>query len=526
MTHPGNTFPAIHAALVRGEEIAIIDLREEALHATGHPLFAVNMPLSKLEIDIWQRIPRRQTPIVLFDGGEGLKETALPRLQAWGYEQLQLLDGDLQGWVNAGGELFIDVNSPSKAFGELVAETRHTPMVSPEALKARLDAGERIQVVDARRYDEYQTMSIPTGTSVPGAELVRHAPALAGDPKTPIVVNCAGRTRSIIGTQSLINAGVPNPVAALRNGTIGWTLAGQALEHGQSRRHPLESPEVSAEQKARVEALAARAGVRRLSLSELQVLRDETARTTYLFDVRSPEEFARGTLAGFRSAPGGQLVQETDFFAAVRGARIVLADDDGTRALMTASWLRQMNWEVWVIDGLRPADFQSPANTVMKRPPQPNSQRTTPSELAAWLKSGDTVVLDFTTSANYVKRHIPSARHVLRTDLPRVLPSMAGARRIVLTCGSSLLASYVAGDVQAMSDQPLYVLEGGTQAWIDAGLPLETGETALLSQRIDRYRRPYEGTDNPVAAMQAYLDWEYGLVAQLAKDASHGFFVL
>jgi hypothetical protein len=34
-------------------------------------------------------------------------------------------------------------------------------------------------------------------------------------------VNCAGRTRSIIGTQSLINAGVPNPVTALRNG-IPW----------------------------------------------------------------------------------------------------------------------------------------------------------------------------------------------------------------------------------------------------------------------------------------------------------------
>lgn len=526
MTHPGNTYQAIHAALVRGDEIAIIDLREEALHAQGHPLFAANIPLSKLEIDIWQRIPRRQTPIVLFDGGEGLKETAQQRLRQWGYEQVQLLEGDLQGWVDAGGELFIDVNSPSKAFGELVAETRHTPMVAPEVLKARLDAGERLQVVDARRYDEYQTMSIPTGTSVPGAELVRHAPALAQDPQTPIVVNCAGRTRSIIGAQSLINAGVPNPVVALRNGTIGWTLAGQTLEHGQSRRHPAEAPVVSAEQRERVEALAARAGVRRLQASDLPALRDAPDRTTYLFDVRSPEEFAQGTLAGFRSAPGGQLVQETDFFAAVRGARIVLADDDGIRALMTASWLRQMNWEVWVIDGLRSTDFQSPAHTPVKRPPQPVCQRTPPSELAAWLKGGDTVVLDFTTSANYVKRHIPTARHVLRTDLPRVLPSLAGAQRIVLTCGSSLLAGYAAGDVQALSEQPLYVLEGGTQAWIDAGQPLETGETALLSPRIDRYRRPYEGTDNPVAAMQAYLDWEYGLVAQLAKDASHGFFVL
>jgi len=43
---------------------------------------------------------------------------------------------------------------------------------------------------------------------------------------------------------------------------------------------------------------------------------------------------------------------------------------------------------------------------------------------------------------------------------------------------------------------------------------------------VGRYRRPYEGTDNPAAAMQAYLEWEYGLVAQLERDGTHGFFVI
>ncbi len=38
-----------------------------------------------------------------------------------------------------------------------------------------------------------------------------------------------------------------------------------------------------------------------------------------------------------------------------------------------------------------------------------------------------------------------------------------------------------------------------------------------------RYRRPYEGTDAPAEAMQAYLDWEFGLVAQLARDGTHNF---
>jgi hypothetical protein len=70
------------------------------------------------------------------------------------------------------------------------------------------------------------------------------------------------------------------------------------------------------------------------------------------------------------------------------------------------------------------------------------------------------------------------------------------------------------------------LLDGGTAAWAAAGFALETSETALASPRIDRYRRPYEGSDNAASAMQAYLDWEYGLVEQLRLDGTHGFFVL
>ncbi|CPR01703.1 sulfurtransferase [Bordetella pertussis] len=56
------------------------------------------------------------------------------------------------------------------------------------------------------------------------------------------MVNCAGRTRSIIGAQSLINAGVPNPVFALRNGTMGWALAGHKVETQSARCGPMRCP--------------------------------------------------------------------------------------------------------------------------------------------------------------------------------------------------------------------------------------------------------------------------------------------
>ena len=240
MTKP--VFPLRQAAelmdaLRQQQEVAIVDVRDEALFATAHPLFAVNIPLSKLELELLDRIPQRTTAITLYDGGEGLAQTAAERIAALGYSNVALLANDLAGWQAAGGELFIDVNSPSKAFGELVEHHNHTPSLSADDVHQLINSDANVVVLDARRFDEYQTMSIPGATSVPGGELVLRVRDIAPSPETTVIVNCAGRTRSIIGTQSLVNAGIRNPVFALRNGTIGWTLAGHALDQGQARRY-------------------------------------------------------------------------------------------------------------------------------------------------------------------------------------------------------------------------------------------------------------------------------------------------
>ncbi|HRO80705.1 MAG TPA: rhodanese homology domain-containing protein [Alicycliphilus denitrificans] len=519
----------VRQALQGGHEIALLDVREEAPFAQGHPLWAANLPAGRIELDAWPRIPRRDTPIALYDDGEGLAAPAARTLRALGYTRVHLLAGGLQGWKDAGLELFIDVNVPSKAFGEWLEAERHTPSLPAEEVRALIDAGADVVVLDARRWDEYQTMSIPTAVSVPGAELVLRAQALAPSPATHIVVNCAGRTRSIVGTQSLVNAGLPNRVTALRNGTIGWLLAGQRLDHGASRRAPEVTPTQRAQAAGRARAVADRAGVRRATAADLQRFAAEGQRTTYRFDVRTPEEYAAGHLPGFRHCAGGQLVQETDHAAPVRGARIVLADDDGVRANMTASWLAQMGWEAWVLDGASAQDFTESGEPARAYPALPAPVAgVPPATLAQWLRedAAATAVLDFTASAGYVQRHIPGAWWLLRSQLPQALAAVPRARRYVLTCGTSLLARYAAQAVAQAAGAPVFALDGGTQAWAAAGLPLEHGETRLASPRIDRYRRPYEGTDAPRSAMQAYLDWEFGLVEQLRRDGTHGFRVV
>ncbi|WP_322044974.1 rhodanese-related sulfurtransferase [Paraburkholderia sp. J67] len=532
---PTRSYQDVRDALLARREIALLDVREEDPHAQSHPLFAANLPLAKIELDAWTKLPRRDVPIVLLDDGEGFAARAAVKLDALGYTDVALLDGGLAGWIRAGGEVFRDVNVPSKAFGELVEGQRHTPSLSAEEVEALLAGDTPVVVLDARRFDEYQTMNIPGSISVPGAELALRARALAPDPATRVIVNCAGRTRSIIGTQSLVNAGLPNPVAALRNGTIGWTLAGQSLEHGAARQFDAEAgrdPATLAQSREAAHALAERAGVRRTTLEEAALWSSDTSRTTYRFDVRTPAEYERGHAPGFQGAPGGQLVQETEMFAPVRGARIVLFDDDGVRANMTASWLAQMNIEVYVVDAAS-ADALSETGPWRTAKPAPASTITaiTPEALAARLAEPGhgTVILDFTSSANHVKAHIPGAWWTLRSHLAagfddlRALPD---AKRYVAVCMTNALAPFAAPEIAALTGKPVEVLEGGTTAWQRAGLPIENGDAQLASPRIDRYRRPYEGTDNAREAMNAYLEWEYGLVEQLGRDGTHGFFTV
>jgi rhodanese-related sulfurtransferase len=399
-------------------------------------------------------------------------------------------------------------------------------MLSAEAVKNLLETKANVIVLDVRRFDEYQTMSIPAAVNVPGAELALRASTLAPDRATTIVVNCAGRTRSIIGAQSLLNVGQQNPVFALKNGAIGWTLAGQTLEHGQARRFGMVTESARQEAAARARRLAERAGVSATTLAEIAPWKNQAGRTTYFFDVRDPEEYAAGHLPDFRSVPGGQLVQETEMSAPARGARMVLFDDDGVRANMTASWLAQMDWEVYTLTLTDAAARTERGPWQAPLPSVPDTPCVSPATLVDWQASSEPpVVIDLTAYVNYQRGHIPGAWFVSRVQLAEALSRIPAASRYVLTCASSLLAHFAFAELAEITRSKVFVLEGGSNAWKAANLPLEQTEH-LASEPLDRYRRPYEGTDNSAAAMQAYLDWEFGLVAQLERDGAHHFWVV
>ncbi len=332
-----------------GGEIAFLDVREEGQHGAGHPLLAVNLPYSRLELDIFRLVPRRACRVVLADDGDGVADKAARRLAALGYGAVHVLAGGVAGWA-ASYPLFPSSNVPSKAFAEIVEIDRHTPHVTAGELDRLRREGRKLVVLDSRTVDEFNRFHVPGAMTCPGAELVHRFADLVPDRDTLVVVSCAGRTRSIIGAQSLINAGVPNQVVSLQGGTQAWRLAGLQLERDTSASVAPVSAAAAAAARALADTVAARYGVRRIDRATLDAWRQDDARTTYLLDVRTPEEFAAGHLPGSVSAEGGQLVQAIDRWVGTRGARLVLVDDSLTRAIMSAHWLLQMGWDVVVLD--------------------------------------------------------------------------------------------------------------------------------------------------------------------------------
>src|SRR5580692_301001 len=244
-----------------GHELALLDAREDGEFGASHLFWAIPCGLARKEIRARALLPRLGTRICCVDDGRGIAETLAAWLESIGATDGSVLDGGTKAWEAAGNVLFSGVNVPSKAFGEWVEHHYGTESVDAADLKSWIETGRNIVVLDSRTHEEFVRMSIPTGMSVPGGELVYRIGDLAPDPKTLVVVNCAGRTRSIMGAESLRRAGIPNKVMALRNGTMGWELAGLRCDRGRTEKFAPRTPKSAAIALQRAQAFAESSGV-------------------------------------------------------------------------------------------------------------------------------------------------------------------------------------------------------------------------------------------------------------------------
>jgi rhodanese-related sulfurtransferase len=498
-----------------GKEIALFDVREFGQFSNAHIFLASNLPYSRLEIEILRLVPHFNVRVVLCDDGySNVSTLAAQRLTALGYTNVWLLEGGNAAWASSGFKLFGGVNVPSKTFGELVEQVHHTPQISASELVRMRERGEDFIVLDGRPYDEYQQMNIPGASCCPNGELAYRIQHLAPNESTKIVINCAGRTRSLIGAQTLINFGVKNPVYALENGTQGWFLADFPLQYGSQDCYPtLESRETQPATRQAAERLALRYEVPLVDSATLcQWLQDDDC-CLFLCDVRTEEEFLAGSLPGAQHTPGGQLVQATDEFVGVRNARVVLFDSEHVRALVTASWLKQMGWQVYVLEeGMNAVlpGVDAPQDAL------PSLQWIGCGEAAEGLASGQLIAYDLRSSTQYHKLHAENSIWSIR---PSLLKAASGlSLPVVLIADDPRVARLAGGDLLEAGATDVRILRGGFDAWLRLGLPTEsTPENPAYADCIDYLFFEHQLQESKEAARR-YLTWEIDLTAQLDQE--------
>ena len=504
-------------ALQKGDvPFALIDVRESGEYNSSHIPGAALIPRRRIEFIIDDAVPAKGVRVVVCDDDCRRAPLAAATLERLGYTNVSVLDGGVNRWSARDYQTEWGVNVPSKDFGEMLEVVHHVPEISAEDLHERIERGDKLVILDTRTPEEYQRFCIPGGRSMPGGELALRITDITKelDEDTTVILNCAGRTRSITGTRVLQRMGIE--ALGLKNGTSGWLLAGFELENGGDL---VELPEVSDEGRAAGEAYAAKLaeedGVGYMSPDELAALmakRDSQA--VYLVDVRTDKEFTDGHIPGSRWWPGGQAVQRADDLAVVKNSTIVFCCDGRTRATVSASFYRQMGHkEVYVVDG------GAPAWAASGRELAEGTERALVAGLgdafrsvklvsAQELHDAPTQVVVFVdTSQDFSGGHTPGAKWVSRSWLEIEIVGMVPDKStsVTVTCATGRNSALAAVTLGELGYSNVSVLEGGMGAWRQAGLTVEQGLTGIVRPPADIN---YLGVDRSYGEMMNYLRWE------------------
>lgn len=336
-----------------GAELAIVDIRpKDVLFYYGAPLHGTNLPADEVEEKLIRTVPRKAVRTVLVDDGSGVATELAEKLSGQGWTDLHALAGGFPAWTDSPFAKTHTHDIPGKDFSLLIKEDRGTPVTTVEELKAAREAGEDIIVIDTRTVPEFARNHVPGAVSVPGAELLLRFTGVVPDPATKVVVSCAGLPRAILGAQTLIDAAVPNPVSFLLDGTAAWKRAGWDLEEGLTARYGPATEQSRAFGRDHIANFPTAGQFPEVDLTTAKAWAADPDRTTYLLDVRTPEEFEAEHIEGSLPSEGGQLLGLSSRTIATRGARLVLIDDlDGIRAATVANFLhrRPRNFEIAIL---------------------------------------------------------------------------------------------------------------------------------------------------------------------------------
>lgn len=520
-----------------GRPHAFIDVRERGEYALGQIPGACPLPRGLLEIRLELMVPWKDLPVVLYSNTEHRSRLAALTCRTLGYTDVRVLAGGVEGWVASGEEPVYGVNVLGKTFGEVLSVTDQVHQVEPDELARLIDEG--AVVIDARTRSEYDKGHIPGAVHVPGGELVPQALRAGLDASSrtrPVVVHCAGRTRSIVGAYLLAEAGLDD-VHALRNGTMAWVMSGRELERVGRQELPRETAvepiEAAAKARCFAEKFVGNTSARAITVEGARALADDAP--VYFIDVRREDEFELAHLPGAVSCPAGQLANAVDEFLPVRDAHLICYSGEQTRSMIGAGLLSRIGYRstYWLEGGLRAwrdadgAVVDGPATRYLDDLDfaDPETETLSPAAAARAVADG-AVLLDVRRSSEYALCHIPGSTWVPRGDLERRIAAVGPAGTRVVVVSDRGLRAALAGSTLEELGYRVAVLDGGLTAWLEDGRAVEEGldgaEVSLREAKEDAElvaRRPALLERNR-EDMERYLDWEerLGHALQLGQD--------
>ncbi|MFJ7828395.1 rhodanese-like domain-containing protein [Psychrobacillus sp. NPDC096623] len=502
---------------------ALIDVRERTEYESKQILFATNIPKRLLEFRVSKLVPVKNTKIVLYCNDESRSALSADTLEKLGYTSVYVLEGGLNQWEKQDNYLINGVNVPSKAFGERVS--RNVPYLEPQTVNNRLTSDEsNFIIIDVRPVEEVKnTGSIPGAINIPGVELYHEIYNYIESDKKDIILTCAGRTRSIIASQTLREMGFKN-VYNLKNGTMGWVLAN--LELNFNTPQPNISKSNSSRLNTFISQLIQENSIQLISLKDYLDLRnDSDYHTLYEFDVRTTLEYVEGHIPGTYNLPGGQAIQEADDHIGVRKGNIVFISNDRHRSVITAYWYKKMGFEnVFVLDGgveqWKNSGFSIEEGETQASPLGYNTANKNINLINAPNLKGKLVsmpkltIIDVDTSQSYQSGHIPNSLWLSRSWLEFYIHEVAKeSDTIVLTCHNGYGSTLCAATLLELGFKDIYVLEGGKKAWSKAGYSFEYGSKGFIKEPDDIY---LDDPERGKKHMHDYLVWEIDLETQLS----------
>lgn len=474
---------------------ALIDVREKGEYTLCHIEWASPVPRGDLEWRIRELVPNLATAIVLYCSDGRRSRMAGETLERLGYQNVGSLNGGLEGWQAAGHPALYGWGVPGKDYGERISAFEDIPSIAPADLAARQQNGEQFVFLDVRTAGEYENGHLPGAHFVPIGQLPLEAMDLIGEGNQTVIVNCAGRTRSILGAYILRRMGL-RKVLALIGGTTVWNMVqGYPLEQGRDARAD-HTPSPGARQAAAAfaERLATEDGLPATPLWQLQSLQQSGA-LHYLIDVRLPGEYAAGHIPDAISCQVGLLPLFFEEIVGVRNAPVIMACDARVRAVLAASLYRGMGLPntsfleggtvAWTEAGL-PLETGKPERHIGRPERQvpgltearAHVNAVTPFALQHRLEhSNAPVILDVRGGGDYAIGHLPGARWLSRSYLELRLGELVPDKSVpvVTICDDGIRSVLAAATLRDLGYQQVEVLEGGYPAWQSAGYPVEEG---------------------------------------------------